>query len=181
MSNENLYDENYINIDGNLIHRTAIIGSNVRMGTGNVVMPYAVIGEMGFIRSAESKTGKVIIGDNNQIGCHATVMAGDKGNTRIGDDNLIMNYVNIGHNVRVGNRNEIGAKTIICGHTKIGNHNHIKTAVAIRNRLKIGHDNIIGMRSNVVEDVGTGLLVYGNPAKQQRHLEIIESEHDQAE
>ncbi len=47
----------------NSIHRTAVIGENVRLGNGNVVEPYAVI------------TGNVVIGDNNWIGPHVVIGA----------------------------------------------------------------------------------------------------------
>lgn len=181
MLKDELYNHDYINIDGNQIHKTAIIGENVRLGKGNVIMPYAVLGEQGFIRGAQSKRGKVIIGNNNTIGCHTTVMAGEKGITQIGDDNMVMNYANIGHNVKIGNNNEIGAKSIVCGFTQIGSGNKIKTGVTIRNRLKIGNDNLIGMRSNVVMDISTGMLVYGNPAKCQRNIETIDNHHDGSE
>ena len=163
--NKDIYNQDYIDYGkGNKVHNTAIIGENVKMGSNNVVMPFAVIGQMGFMRGAKSNDGEVVIGDNNVIGCHAVIMTGMDGNTVIGNDNMIMNYCNIGHNVKIGNDNEIGAKTIICGHTTIGDHNKIKVSCAIRNRLNIGSYNVVGMGSNVMNDICDNTAVFGNPA-----------------
>lgn len=149
----------------NLIHSTAIVEDNVTLGKNNVIYPYAVIGLPGFIRDADKSKGVVIIGDNNKIGSHASIQVGLNGQTIIGDDNLIMNYVNIGHDVTIGNNNEIGAASVVAGWVKIGDNNKIKLSVTIRNRITIGNDNIIGMGSNVVNNVDNSKVSYGNPSK----------------
>lgn len=159
-----LYNSDFFDDGSNLIHLTAIIGDNVKLGKGNIIMPYAVIGQLGFIRGAKKAEGKVLIGDNNHIGCHAVIMTGEKGDTVIGSNNMIMHYVNIAHNVRIGNENEIGSQSVICGHTVIGHRNRIKVSCAIRNRLTIGSDNVIGMGSNVIDPIGDDGKWAGNPA-----------------
>lgn len=148
----------------NIIHPTAIIGDNVELGTGNEIGAYTVIGHFGFQRSAKSKKGKIIIGNNNRIGNHVNIMAGEEGETTIGDDNMIMNGCNIGHNVQVGDNNEIGVGTMVLGFAKIGNENKIKAHCSIRNRVAIGNNNLIGMGSNVVESIGNYEKWLGNPA-----------------
>jgi UDP-N-acetylglucosamine acyltransferase len=154
---------------GNKIHMTAIIGSNVELGKNNVIYPYAVIGMSGFIRNLDEANGKIIIGDNNRIGNHVSIMVGESGLTSIGDNNFIMNYCNIAHDVKIGSNNEIGAKTILAGYSKISNNNSIKISCVIRNRKIIGSDNIIGMGSNVTKDFDiNGWLIYGSPARQIR-------------
>lgn len=152
---------------GNKIHVTAIVGNNVELGENNVIYPYSVIGLPGFIRNADDATGRVIIGSNNKIGAHTSIMIGQEGITKIGDNNLLMNYVNVGHDTAIGNNNEIGAGTVIAGWVKIGDDNMIKIRCTLRNRKVIGNDNIIGMCSNVTKDFKMdGWLIYGTPAKQ---------------
>ncbi len=165
MESSELYNHKYINIDGNYIHETAIIGKNVEIGTGNVIMPYAVIGETGFIREAGKHEGKVIIGDNNKIGCHTAIMTGEKGSTRIGNNNLIMNYANIGHDVHIGNQCEVGAGVIVAGFAQVHDEVKIKTGALIRNRKQIGRQALIGMGAVVIKDVPAYQTVIGNPAK----------------
>ncbi len=170
MKNDNLYDADFIQSHGNnWIHKTAIIGDNVKMGTGNVVMPYAVIGQPGFIRDADEHGGKVLIGDNNRFGCHCTVMTGEKGDTVIGSNNMVMNYVNIGHNVVMGDDCEIGPHSIIAGHAIIEDRVIMKLAVLIRNRIRVMKEVTIGMGSVVLYGpVPEGVTIVGNPATDKK-------------
>lgn len=162
---KDIYDHNFISIDGNYIHKSVVMGENVKLGKNNVIMPFAVIGQPGFIREMDKLSGIIEIGDNNWIGSYAVIMAGREGITSIGHDNMVMNYVNVGHNVKIGNNNEIGAKSILCGFAKLGDLNKIKVCVCIRNRISIGDNNLIGMGSVIVKSILNNKKVYGNPAK----------------
>lgn len=165
MGSKELYNNKYINIDSNHIHETAIIGDNVKLGKGNVIMPYAVIGETGFIRDSKKGRRMVYIGDNNKIGCHASIMSGMEGDTVIGNNNLIMNYANIGHDVLIESDCEIGAGVIIAGFSRICSKVKIKIGALIRNRITIGKSSLIGMGAVVINDVKEHQTVLGNPAR----------------
>lgn len=158
---EYLIDEN-----NNKIHKTCILYDNIIIGKNNIFKPYCVIGESGFIRGEDNIDGKVVIGDGNVFGAYTSIMVGKEGKTIIGNNNLIMNYCNIGHNSTIGNNNEIGANSIICGHVYIGDNNKIKVGVNIRNRIKIGDNNLIGMSSNIVSDIISNKKIWGNPGKE---------------
>lgn len=149
----------------NKIHHTAIVGENVKLGDNNLIMPYAVIGQAGFIRERTKSDGVVFIGNNNVIGCYVNIMVGTKGGTVIGNDNLIMNHSNIGHNVSILNDTEVGAGTILNGHSMIGSKVKIKSGCIIRNRITIEKEITIGQGSNVTKDLKTAGTYYGNPAK----------------
>lgn len=167
---DNFYNSEWIvdpRFPGNKIHSTAIIGDNVKMGKGNIIYPYSVIGMKGFIRDSYEWEGSVVIGDNNQIGCYTSIMTGKSGVTMIGSDNMLMNYVNVGHNTKLGNDCEIGASTVIAGWVNIESEVQIKTACIIRNRVNIGKGAMIGQGSNVVKDVARFEYTYGNPAKKR--------------
>ena len=152
---------------GNKIHSSAIIGDNVELGNNNMIYPLAILGMPGFIRDSESASGKIIIGDNNKIGNNVSIMVGQEENTIIGNNNLIMNYVNIGHDVTIGNDNEVGVRSLLAGYSKVGDRNKIKINCTLRNRKIIGNDNIVGMCSNITKDFDIeGWLIYGSPARQ---------------
>ena len=149
----------------NNIHPTAIIGSNVELGKNITIGPYCVLGQPGAIRDVPYKNGKIIIKDNTILQNFVSVMVGIEGVTVIGENNLIMNYVNIGHDVVIGDNNEIGPKTVLGGWSKLGNFNKLKIHCIIRNRIQIGNHNLIGMGSNVVKNISSHCKVIGNPAK----------------
>jgi UDP-N-acetylglucosamine acyltransferase len=163
---EDIYDP-YINYRGNNIHETAIIYPNVKMGKGNKIGPYCVIGSDGEIRNCKIFEGFVEIGDNNVISELVTIQRPkDKGSkTKIGSNNIIMAHSHIGHDVEVGDNCEISTSSVIGGYVKIGDNSKIKLNVTIRNRKTIGENSIVGMGSVVVKDVEPDSVVVGNPAK----------------
>ena len=149
----------------NKIHSTAIIGSNVKIGKKNIILPYAVIGQAGFNRDGKDPQGTVEIGDNNSIGCYVNIMAGEYGKTFIGNNNLLMNHSNIGHNVFIADNSEIGAGSILNGFSVIGSNVKIKSGCIIRNRIEIVDDVILGQASNLVKSIEAPGVYFGNPAK----------------
>ena len=135
------------------------------MGPGNVVGPHCVIGYPGGIRDTEALSGKVIIGADNRFGIGVIVTCGTEGYTILGDENLIMNRANIGHNAVIGSGCEIGAGCLIAGWATIGDDVRIKIGALIRNRKTVGDGALVGMGSNVVADVAPETKVKGNPAR----------------
>lgn len=164
----NIYYDEFINIDGNEIHNTAIINDNVKLGRGNRIGAYCVIGTSGKIRETDPETfkGEVIIGHDNDIGEMTIVSTPVKKDekTVIGDDNFIMPRVSIGHNTRIGNNCEICTGALIGGYAVIKDRVKIKMGAIIRNRITLNSDVIIGMGSVVINDIKKG-RVWGNPAK----------------
>ena len=162
-----IYNGDWINIDGNQVHRTAIIYPNVQLGKGNVIGAFCVIGSNGEIRDTKEFKGKVIIGDNNVISEMVTIQrpAPEDQETLIGSNNLIMAHSHIGHDAHIGDNTEICTGTIVGGYAKIHNGAKVKLGVTIRNRIIIGEGSLVGMGSVVVKDVQPNSVVKGNPAK----------------
>lgn len=158
----------WIEIDGNKIHHTAIIYPCVKLGTGNIIGPYSVIGSNGEIRGKkfDEFKGSVSIGNNNVISEHVTIQRPfEEQSTVIGNDNLIMAHSHIGHDVHIGDQCEICTGTIIGGYTIIESGVKLKLGVTVRNRLRIGMKSLIGLGSTVVKNVPADSIEYGNPSK----------------
>ena len=121
--NQDLYNVDWINVDGNFIHKTAIVHPNVKLGKGNWIGAYSVIGSNGEIRGKNQKEfkGFVSIGDNNIISEHVTIQRpfDSDSATYVGSNNIIMAHSHIGHDVFVGDGCEICTGVIIGGHTII--------------------------------------------------------------
>jgi UDP-N-acetylglucosamine acyltransferase len=145
--NNDLYNHDWINIDGNSIHKTAIVHPNVKLGKGNTIGAYCVIGSNGEIRGVSQNDfkGHVVIGDNNVISEFVSIQRpfNENGRTIIGNDNLIMAHSHLGHDVKIGNDCEICTGTVIGGYVEIYDGAKIKLKCVIRNRVKIGEFSIV--------------------------------------
>lgn len=105
-----------------LIHETARIGSNVKLGKGNMVGAFttiaadAHIGDYNFIQSYTIIGHDVQIGDWNRIDSHVMCIGGIK----IGNHNMIHTSAVINHNVEVGNDVHIGACSFVTRNVEDG-------------------------------------------------------------
>lgn len=177
---KDLYNDDWINLDGNLIHKTAIVHPNVKLGKGNIIGAYCVIGGNGEIRGIHPNDffGDVIIGDNNTISEFVSIQRPAKvgSSTIIANNNLIMAHVHIGHDAWIGSNTEICTSTVIGGYAKVYDNAKVKLKCVVRNRCIIGVSSIVGMGSVVTKDVPPMTTVYGNPAKAKINDKAIKSQ-----
>jgi acyl-[acyl carrier protein]--UDP-N-acetylglucosamine O-acyltransferase len=156
-----------------MIHPTAIINQPVKMGEGIEIREFALIGGtpmlFGNFKRIEAPFG-VEMGNKVYIGPHATIMAGFKAPTKLGDEVLVGQYTNIGHDCIIGNKVELVGMSLLSGYVEVGDETTIHAGTTVRNRIKIGRGVIIGQSSNVVKDIPDNVMAYGNPCKVQRNL-----------
>lgn len=130
-----------------VIHAHSYLGKESEVGADSVFYPrvnlYAAskVGErailhsgvvigadgFGFERDAQGwskfpQLGKVVIGNDVEIGANSTIDCGALEDTIIGDGVKIDNQVQIGHNVQIGNQVLICGKVGIAGSAKIGDN-----------------------------------------------------------
>lgn len=143
----------------------ALIGSNVIIHRG------VHIGQdgFGFAMGREGhvkvpQLGRVIIGDDVEIGSNTTIDRGTGPDTIIGDGTKIDNLVQIGHNAQVGRRVVIVAQVGISGSTRVGDGVVIGGQVGIAGHIKIGAGAKIAAQSGVMNDIPPGQSYGGSPA-----------------
>ena len=124
-----------------------------------------MLGYPGAIRGETEFRGRVVIGAGVRLGAGVVVTIGTDGLTLIEDEAIVMNYVNVGHNARVGPCAEVGAGTVLAGWSEVGERAQVKIGCLVRNRVRVGAGAVVGMGSVVVRDVPEGARVMGHPAR----------------
>lgn len=143
----------------------AMIGSKVRLHPGvSVGRPGFgfAIDPTGYV--AVPQLGRVVIGDDVEIGANSTIDRGAGPDTIIGQGTRIDNLVQIGHNVQVGRYCIIVAQTGISGSTKIGDYVMIGGQSGLAGHLTIGSGAKIAAQSGIMRDIDAGAQVMGYPA-----------------
>ena len=108
--------------------------------------------------------GRVIIGDDVEIGASTTVDRGAMGDTIIGSGTRIDNLAQIAHNVKLGRCNVIVAQVGIAGSCEFGDFVVAGGQAGFAGHLKIGTGAQIGAQSGVMNDVVPGSVLLGSPA-----------------
>lgn len=159
-------NDNELRFEGNIIHHTAVIEHNVRMGKGNRIEAFVHIGGVGEVRGEKYIKGIVEIGDNNVIGTGVTIDSPVRGNiTAVGNDCMLMKKTHIGHDCQIANGVTISPLASIGGVVVIEEGASIGMGVTVHPRLKIGRYSMIGMNAAVTKDVPEFRKYAGVPAK----------------
>lgn len=142
-----------------------LIGSRVRL------FPGVCIGQEGFGFAPDRQgfvkvpqLGRVIIGDDVEVGANSTLDRGSGPDTVIGPGTMIDNLVQIGHNVQIGRQCALAAQVGIAGSTKLGDFVMIGGQAGVSGHLTIGSGVQIAAKSGVIRDIESGHKVMGYPA-----------------
>lgn len=171
-----------------VIGANAVIGHAVQIGDDVTIGPCAVlshcvvgdrvyiyrgvcIGQEGFGFAPDAaghvavpQLGRVIIGDDAQIGANSTVDRGSGGDTVVGPDCWIDNLVQIAHNVELGRGVVIVAQAGVAGSSTIGDHVMIGGQTGVIGHLSVGAGAQIAGQSGVMRNVPPGEKWGGRPA-----------------
>ena len=162
----------------------AIVGAHVRIGAGTRVGPHCVlsgkttigrdnvfhgsssIGGMPQDMSHAGELTELVIGDRNAVYEFCTFNTGtlkEQGVTRVGDDNWIMAYVHLAHDVQVGNRTVLANNATLAGHVHVGDWAVVGGLTGVHQWVHIGAHAMIGFQAHVSQDVAPYMTVDGNP------------------
>jgi len=104
-----------------------VIEARSRVGERVLILPGAVIGSRGFGNYHDGQMwqeipqlGRVIVGNDVEIGANTTIDCGALGDTIIGDNVRIDNQCQVAHNVVIGPQTALAAQVGIAGSTQIG-------------------------------------------------------------
>jgi len=179
-----------------------VIGDGVRIGSGTVLYPGvhvypgveigerciihsgAVIGADGFGFVFENgryekfpQVGRVVIGNDVEIGANSTIDRAALGVTSIGDGTKLDNLVHIAHNCRIGRHVVIAAQTGLAGGTVIEDYAVIGGQVGMGDNVTVKSGAVIGSGAGILSSKvvrGGGEVWWGTPARPlKEYLETL--------
>jgi UDP-3-O-[3-hydroxymyristoyl] glucosamine N-acyltransferase len=176
--------------DGVQLGAQCYIGENARIGAGSrlwahvtlyhrvqigqrcIIHSGAVLGADGFGFANEAgrwlkipQVGTVIVGDDCDIGAQTCIDRGAIENTVIGNNVIIDNLCQIGHNVRIGDYTAMAGCSTIAGSTNIGRYCIIGGAAVINGHIDICDGaQISGMAMLMKPVTEKGVYTSGIPA-----------------
>jgi len=143
----------------------AIIGARVEIGPG------VRIGQCGFGFApdppgyvAVPQLGRVLIGDDVNIGANTTIDRGAGPDTEIGDHSRLDNLVQIAHNVVLGKGCVIAAQVGISGSTKVGDYVVMAGQVGLAGHLTVAGGITLAGKAGVTHDLPNPGTYGGFPA-----------------
>lgn len=143
-----------------------VIGKNAILGKNNRIFQFASIGEEPIDRTFQGELSQLVLGDNNIIRECATIHAGtakEDGITRVGSNNLIMNYVHIGHDCQLGNNITLVNSAGLAGHVRVDDFATIGVSCGIHQFCRIGSYAFILHMALITQDVPPYLMVASSP------------------
>jgi UDP-3-O-[3-hydroxymyristoyl] glucosamine N-acyltransferase len=145
--------------------------SHCLIGSRVVLHPGARIGQPGFGFAPDQNApikipqlGRVVIGDDVDIGANTTIDRGSGHDTVIGPGTMIDNLVQIGHNVVLGRGCILAGQVGISGSTKLGDFVMAGGQAGLAGHLDIGSGARIAAQAGLMRDVAAGSTVAGAPA-----------------
>jgi UDP-3-O-[3-hydroxymyristoyl] glucosamine N-acyltransferase len=151
--------------------------SHALLGARVYIYPGARIGQEGFSFATTKsgflsipQLGRVLIGDDVEVGANTTIDRGSTHDTVIGAGSRLDNLVQIGHNVQLGRCCVIVAQVGIAGSTVLEDFVQVGGQAAMAGHLRIGEGAQIGAQAGVIADAEAGAVLLGSPAQPRKEF-----------
>lgn len=153
--------------DNTTVASHAVIEGDTTIGKNNRIFSHAAIGTIPQDLKFSGEDVQLIIGDNNTIREFTLFNPGTEGGgavTKVGNGNLFMGYVHLGHDVIIGDNCILANGATLAGHVELGDHVVIGGLTPVHQFCHIGDYAMIGGAAAVVQDIPPYCLAEGNRA-----------------
>jgi len=152
------------------------IGANCRIGPHCVIKDHVTMGrdntlDVGVVLGSDPQDAKyegersfVRIGDGNLIREYVTIhrATGEDAETSVGDANFLMAYAHLGHNVRIGSNCSLASFAGLSGHCVVEDRAIIGGLTGLHQYVTVGRMCMIGGHSRVTRDIPPFTTAQGN-------------------
>jgi UDP-N-acetylglucosamine acyltransferase len=138
------------------------------IGANNKIYQFSTIGDDTPDLKYKGEPTKLIIGDDNVIREGVTIHRGtiqDRGETVIGNNNLLMAYAHVGHDSVIGNHVIMVNNSSLAGHVTVGDWAILSGYSLIHQYVYVGAHSFIGPAAFSYHDVPAFVTAFGSPAE----------------
>lgn len=138
------------------------------IGANNKIYQFSTIGDDTPDLKYKGEPTKLIIGDDNVIREGVTIHRGtiqDRGETVIGNKNLLMAYAHVGHDSVIGDNVIMVNNSSLAGHVNVGDWAILSGYALIHQYVSIGAHSFIGPAAFSYHDVPAYVTAFGSPAE----------------
>jgi UDP-N-acetylglucosamine acyltransferase len=131
------------------------------IGEDNLLFPYSTVGVAPQDLKYRGERSRTAIGHRNRIREFVTIHRGTEGGgmvTSIGDDNLLMAYAHVAHDVRIGSHTVLANAVTLGGHVIVEDWTVIGASTGVHQFCRVGRHAFVGGYSVITQDV----LPYSN-------------------
>jgi UDP-N-acetylglucosamine acyltransferase len=145
-----------------------VVTGRTTVGPRTRIFPFAAIGGDPQDKTFAGESTELVIGADNVIREHVTIHVGTPrggGSTRIGDDNLIMNSIHIGHDCRVGSHCIFAAFTGLAGHVVVEDYVVLGAYTGVHQYARVGESVMAAANAKISKDCAPFSLIAGDRAR----------------
>ena len=153
--------------NGTSIASHVLVEGDTEIGEDNRIFSHAVLGSIPQDLKFHGEDVRLVIGNSNTIREFTLINPGTEGGgsiTRIGNHNLFMGYVHIGHDGNIGDHCILANAATLGGHVEMGDHVVIGGLSAIHQFVKLGDYAMLAGASALSQDIPPFCMAEGNRA-----------------
>ncbi len=156
---------------GCVLYPNVVVYDDSELGDRVTVHAGSVIGEDGLGYAPYQgkwvkipQTGRIVIGDDVEIGANCAIDRATLGQTEIGSGTKFGNEVVIGHGAKIGPDCLFVGQVGIAGSVTVGRHVTMAGQVGVAGHLSIGDNVEIGAQSGIAGNIESDTKIFGSPA-----------------
>ena len=153
---------------GTRIESHVILKGPMKIGARNHIFQFSTLGDGSPDKKYKNEPTTLVIGNDNIIREGVTIHRGtiqDRGETFIGDRNLIMAYSHIAHDCVLGSDIVLTNQAALAGSVHVGDGAILGGYAIVHQFCSLGSYSFCAMGSAVNKDIPAYVKVRGNPAK----------------
>ncbi|MEE8059920.1 MAG: acyl-ACP--UDP-N-acetylglucosamine O-acyltransferase [Pseudomonadales bacterium] len=153
---------------GSVIASHVVLKGPTKIGANNKIYQFSSVGEDTPDMKYKGEVTRLVVGDNNIIREGVTIHRGtvqDRSETTIGNNNLFMAYVHIGHDSVISDNTVFVNNASVAGHVHVGDWAILAGYSLVHQFCHIGAHSFSGYGSHISKDVPAYVTVNGQPAE----------------